>query len=90
LPTGVAAISSLSADDIKVYPVPAHDALTISTTTPSNLQVAIYSAAGQMVWSGNVNGQTTVDVSTWARGVYHIRFADVAGGTSMARTLVIE
>jgi hypothetical protein len=90
LPTGVAAISSLSADDVKVYPVPAHDALTISTTIPSNLQVAIYSAAGQMVWSGNVNGQTTVDVNSWARGVYHIRFTDVTGASSMARTVVIE
>ena len=90
LPTGVAAISSLNVNDVKVYPVPAHDVLNISTTVPNKLVVAAYSATGQMVWSGNVNGQATVDVSTWARGVYHIRFADAANGESLAKTVVIE
>ncbi len=90
LPTGVAAFSSLNANDIKVYPVPAHDVLNISTAISNKLEVAVYSATGQMVWSGNVNGQATVDVSTWARGVYHIRFADAANGESLAKTVVIE
>ncbi len=90
LPTGVAAITSLSANDINVYPVPAHDALTISTTIPNKLQVAVYNATGQIMWSGHVNGHANIDVATWARGVYYIRFADAANGESLAKTVVIE
>jgi hypothetical protein len=75
---------------VKVFPVPAHDLLNISTGTPNPLQAVIYNAAGQLVWKNTIDGSREIPVAVWARGVYYIRFTDNVTGAATAKTVVIE
>ncbi len=91
LPPGVRVKTLPLATAIKVFPVPAHDVLHITKDNVTPLQASVYNAVGQIVWSGNLDAQSTdIQVSTWATGVYYIRFVDVATGERLAKSVVIN
>lgn len=87
--TGVAKHMPL-AGNVKVYPVPTHDVLHMTSESGRNLQVAVFNAVGQEVWGGNFTGNTEVNVSNWAKGIYYVRFADNASGEMVAKSVVVE
>ncbi len=64
--------------------------LHIKSANANPVHGAVYNAVGQLVWSGDVTGNTDIAVATWAKGVYYIRFADAVNGNTLAKTVVIE
>jgi hypothetical protein len=90
IPAGVHTIAKPLADAVKVYPVPAHDVLHIVSTYSHPLQVSVYNAMGQQVWSGTATTGNDLAVSNWAKGVYHIRFTDFTNGSSAVKSVVIQ
>ena len=89
LPTAVTTVAA-AASDIKVYPVPANDVLHITTGTKAVMNAVIYNAMGQSVWQGSVNGQLDIPVSSWAKGIYHIRFINTENGEQVVKSIVTE
>ncbi|TNE77275.1 MAG: T9SS type A sorting domain-containing protein [Bacteroidetes bacterium] len=59
---------------LKAFPNPAHNLLTISGS--ENATAVLTSANGLVVETIELNGETTIDVSSYAPGVYFIRTQD--------------
>jgi hypothetical protein len=62
---------------IALYPVPAHDYIIVSSGNKGALQAVVYNSVGQVAWKGAVNGELNIPVTSWARGVYIIKFSDL-------------
>lgn len=87
--TGVAQTGTL-AKDTKVFPVPATDMVHITTGTLNNVQAIVVNTLGQTVWQGIINGQADVQVSTWAKGIYHVRLLSSEGNEQTVKSFVVE
>ena len=81
-------------NDLNVYPNPASQRLNIgfTITDPQNVQVEILSLQGEPVFTDKLNyfkGQylNTIDVSTFARGIYMLRLKSDKG-TSVKKVVV--
>ena len=73
-PTGINEVNANSTL-ISVYPSPATSELTITLDQSiNNANVAIYNSLGMLVNTiNNVNGNTKVDVSAFAKGIYTVK-----------------
>ncbi|AZA49373.1 T9SS C-terminal target domain-containing protein [Chryseobacterium carnipullorum] len=77
---------STQADQLKVYPNPVHDILTVSFDQKI-LSVTVYNAAGQLVLTKVINDtKGTVDFSGFASGVYLL---EVNAGSNTLKTVKI-
>jgi tryptophanase len=64
---------------LKVWPNPATNVVTISVNNLSSQPVYISNTSGQIVYQQNLHQPTTnIDISQWASGVYFVRYADAA------------
>ncbi len=64
---------------LKVWPNPATNVVTISVNTLINQPVYISNTSGQIVYQQNLQQPTTtIDISQWASGVYFVRYAGAA------------
>lgn len=70
-----------------VYPNPVKDRLSISGDALSGLAKAeIYNFMGQLVYSGPLSGNSEIDFSSFAKGVYVIKITD--RGASVSRRII--
>jgi hypothetical protein len=71
LAAGVATIVAAAGNELLLYPNPTRDAVNIVArlTAP----VEIRTAAGSLVYHGNVNGQLQITTQGWAPGIYFVR-----------------
>jgi hypothetical protein len=67
-------ISELNSQFIAFYPNPADKTITLQTVETT--QVSISSANGTILTNLELNGETTIDVSSFAVGIYFIRTAE--------------
>ncbi len=83
------AINGIAADNIKVYPNPAANFITIETTTASEL--TIYTLEGKLVNQTPVTaGKATVSVSELPAGLYSYTIKNTATGKVNGGNLLIE
>jgi hypothetical protein len=68
--------------DVKVYPNPFTDVITISDVTNID-RVVISSITGQTVLEVALNGQQTINTSELADGVYLVRFVNINGAQAV-------
>ena len=71
---------------LTAYPNPATDKITLDTRSEKAASVTIYNAVGQEVFQKEINGKLSIDVSTWAKGLYRAKIT----GTSVNRSFVIQ
>ncbi len=76
-------------EDINVFPVPATSTLNITTGT-SSYNAVICNAVGQQVWQGRIHGRQEMQVSSWAKGIYYIRFVNAENGAQTVKSCVIR
>ena len=88
--SGNAVHTTPAASDINVFPVPACNSLHISTTSSSELGIAVYNLAGQKVWNGVTTGQLDVSVGLWPEGTYFARFTDLKSGTVVVKSFIVK
>ncbi|AEV33295.1 putative AP superfamily protein [Owenweeksia hongkongensis DSM 17368] len=64
------------ATNVKFYPNPAQNELTIESTSTEQVQLLMLSLTGAAAVEMNINeGKTTIDVSNFAKGIYIIRLS---------------
>lgn len=73
---------------VKVFPVPAHDFIQINSEVAVTGQVI--NAAGQVMWTGNIESAKEISVAAWPRGIYIVRLRSVSNGDDFARTVVVQ
>ena len=74
---------------IKLFPIPAHDVLHITTENAGALDVAVFNAIGRCEWKGTVTGQADLPAYLWARGIYLVKIVD-ASGRRVVRKIIVE
>ncbi len=82
----VAAFSS----EVSIYPVPATETLHIGVSNHTNVNGVIINSLGQVIWQGIVNAATDVNVSAWAKGVYHLRLINTENNDVAVKSFVVE
>jgi hypothetical protein len=75
---------------VRIYPVPSRDVLHISNDHNKKLSLNIINAVGQKVYDGEVVKRASIPVSNWAKGVYYVRFSEIASGEGIVRTIVVQ
>ncbi|MDX2070727.1 MAG: T9SS type A sorting domain-containing protein [Haliscomenobacter sp.] len=63
----------LKAPLVKLLPQPASDLLIIEANFPEILEAEVYSTLGTLVWRGQINRTTKVDVRQWPNGAYYLQ-----------------
>ena len=86
---GVSNTASAFGQDVKVYPVPATDMLHIDAAA-GNISVTVLNTVGQVVYTGAANGNATIPVNTWARGVYYVRVQNTADNNVVVKRVVLQ
>ncbi len=86
---GYSAVSNLqNRNNIKLYPNPANDILTISGV--SNANIEIFNITGQIVHSTIINDDNTVvDLSSFRKGIYLVNII-AENGSTLSKKLIIE
>ncbi len=83
----------LNVEEVRVFPNPASDKITLSNIKNSNLErIEIFTILGKLkrtVLTPNVSNSFTVDVSNLTSGVYLLKFSDNQSG-SRTQKLIIQ
>jgi hypothetical protein len=78
--TGLSSLVS-SDGDIKIFPNPAYNNITIENTTNYNdIQVSIFDISGQLLLQQSLQlAKTEIDISSFAKGVYVLKVENEKG-----------
>ena len=78
--TGIAATESVR-NELKVFPNPVSDKLTIENTSTQKHTIYIYNLNGKMVGSMEIRGgeTMTINATNWAAGIYLLQADDRKG-----------
>jgi hypothetical protein len=66
-------IDKFSTKELKIYPNPVKNLLTITFKNANAKSLIIYNNLGQIITSQTVNKTTTINTSKWAKGLYILR-----------------
>ena len=78
---GIDEQSNFDALDVKLYPNPANDILTVEVKNISNskAEIILYNAIGQHVYQSSFTGKQQIDVSSLPQGIYLLQINDIEG-----------
>lgn len=79
-----------TAPEVTISPVPATEAVQISINSKETFNARIVNSVGQSVWQGNISGNISVPVASWAKGIYYVHMTNVNGAQSLSRKLVVQ
>jgi hypothetical protein len=88
--TGVQQVGATLDNLVNVYPVPANELLHISVGSLSGVDVVIFNAVGQNVWTGAVGGNMVLPVAAWAKGIYYAKFRDMHTGAQAIKSFIVN
>jgi Secretion system C-terminal sorting domain len=74
--------------DLKIYPNPANDKITINTPIGEDGYLTVYNSIGQQVFATQAvttYGTVDMDIVTWNAGMYIVKWRGKEGGTSTAK-----
>lgn len=70
-------VDEIGALEFIVYPNPANDKLTIKTKDLSaEAKAEIHNSLGQLVYSAQISGENTIDLSSFSQGLYFVKVID--------------
>ena len=74
-PTGIEEIQYTKQEEIRVYPNPSKDNLTIETNINTEQRIEIINLFGQTVYTTYINKKATINTSAFAKGVYILKLS---------------
>jgi hypothetical protein len=84
-------VEELNVSNFNLYPNPTQNNLNIvGDFDGANLKFNVYNAQGQLVHAGklNSNGLTTIDIQSFANGLYILEISDSQKGRNLKRTFL--
>ena len=90
-PSATLSTPNFTADEVKVYPNPAHSFVTVQTTMPIDGRYALYTQLGQLVAKGTLNGSTNrIELNNLASGMYVLQVQDSQNQTVKVEKLMVS
>ncbi len=77
-------------DFFSIYPNPASESINIISKHNNKLVLRITNTLGQTVWNGLLNGQQTIKVSAWAKGVYYLQLSDAQTHEKAVKKFIVQ
>ncbi len=74
--------------NIVIKPIPVHSTLRVSTGNKGLIHTSIFNSAGQLIWTGDINGEQDIAADFWARGMYIIRMTDLKNQRTVKKIVV--
>jgi len=78
------------AQQITVFPNPATQQLTIKNTGQSTLNLSLFNAIGQTIWTGKAKSELQIPVAQYARGLYYLQINNGADGASTTTRITLQ
>lgn len=76
--------------ELKIYPNPASDIITVMNSRYPNLLYSIYNVAGQQLNRGTVsNTMNTISVAQLAEGVYFLKLTDADSDSHITKKIIV-
>ncbi len=75
-------------NEVKIFPNPAKDQVTIKKGKEASYSVEIYNSIGSVVYKTNLTDTINVNVSEWPIGVYYVRVVGESGDRQALKLLV--
>lgn len=76
----IASIKTISVvNELKIYPNPGNDKLSIETNNASWQTLQVYDITGKLVLTQSINGNTTINTSALNEGVYNVSIISTNG-----------
>lgn len=76
---------------VELYPNPAEDVLYLKQADAGQILAAtMYNAVGQKVWAGNLRGNITIPVATYARGAYYLHIVNEKNGAGAIKKVILR
>lgn len=91
-PTNTAVNPIANTSELQVYPIPAHEQLTISFNNPLNspFEASIVNSYGQKVWQETLFKEKKISISQWAKGVYFLKLTNKQENTNAVQKIIVE
>ncbi len=75
---------------LSIYPNPASTTVYIANKNTHTLQVTLYSAVGQKVWSGAMTKDLAIPVGHLSKGMYYLQVMDTNNGAIVAKPVTVQ
>lgn len=76
-------MSEVAGPEFSMFPNPTNDGLVqVVTSNTENHSIEVLNTLGQSLWTGRFTGRTTVDLGSYASGMYTIRVSNATGTTT--------
>ncbi|MBS1771590.1 MAG: YHYH protein [Bacteroidetes bacterium] len=85
--TGVKETEAIEAN-VKLFPVPVHDYLTVELQDSKSYRVTVYNAEGKVMENKDITGTTKIDMNNYAYGVYFVGLHNSNDGTGFIKRIV--
>jgi hypothetical protein len=83
-------VDEFALEHLIVYPNPARDAFTITTSSVSPAMVHVVNMMGEVVYATSTNGQNKIEIPAelWSAGIYQVQW--IEGNQQWVKSIVIE
>ena len=76
---------------MQIYPNPVNTVLTVMNSRYPELVYRFYDVSGQQLLIGSLsNTMNTINVESYARGVYFLQLIDEASGDSITKKIIVN
>ncbi len=75
---------------INIYPIPANDVLNIEFKEKQSYKAIITNILGKQVWTSDISDKATVQIASWAAGVYSLQLVNTNTNEILNRKFVVQ
>ena len=77
--------------ELKIYPNPASEIITVMNSRYPNLVYSFYNVAGQELNKGSVSStMNSISVSQFAEGIYFLKLTDADSNSNITKKIIIN
>lgn len=75
--SAISPTNDIAASDIRLYPNPTTEGVTVEVAVSTPVRVRIYNMLGQMIYDNPILGQDYISTYNWHRGAYIVKIGNV-------------
>ncbi|WP_198666819.1 reprolysin-like metallopeptidase [Taibaiella helva] len=77
-------------NDLLIYPNPAVNEINVTNKGMGQLDLVLFNALGQKLWSGTVQKSVVIPVGAFSRGIYYLKVTNPRQGSKAVRSISLR